>query len=106
MLCSNSIILQIMCTIKKTLILVYQVLEVWIQLMWHFRPENADWSILNTYFSQMLDRNDLGDYIFNRTTYPVGWADVEKVCIQNQAIIVHLVCAGHDGLGFRQPTLL
>ena len=54
----------------------------------------------------MLDRNDLGDYIFNRTTYPVGWADVEKVCIQNQAIIVHLVCAGHDGLGFRQPTLL
>ena len=34
------------------------------------------------------------------------WADVEKVCIQNQAIIVHLVCAGHDGLGFRQPTLL
>ncbi|GKC64811.1 phospholipase-like protein [Tanacetum coccineum] len=53
-----------------------KVIELWIQLMWHFRPKEADWSLSTSYFSRLLEQNKLVDWIFNDITYPVGWADV------------------------------
>ncbi|GKA79265.1 phospholipase-like protein, partial [Tanacetum coccineum] len=52
------------------------VIELWIQLMWHFRPKEADWSISSSYFSRLLKQNKLTDWIFNDHTYPMGWANV------------------------------
>ncbi|GJR20667.1 hypothetical protein Tco_0969194 [Tanacetum coccineum] len=51
------------------------VIELWIQLIWHFRPKEADWSISSSYFSRLLEQNKLADWIFNDDTYPMGWAD-------------------------------
>ncbi|GJY55855.1 phospholipase-like protein [Tanacetum coccineum] len=50
---------------------LHEVIELWIQLMWHFRPKEADWSISSSYFSRLLEQNKLANWIFNDHTYPV-----------------------------------
>ncbi|GJT88220.1 putative reverse transcriptase domain-containing protein [Tanacetum coccineum] len=60
-----------------------EVVELWVQLMWHFRPKHADWAIFSPYYYNLSTPNDLGDWISKDITYPVGWADIELVRIQN-----------------------
>ncbi|GKB45587.1 hypothetical protein Tco_0896340, partial [Tanacetum coccineum] len=52
-------------------------------VMWHFRPKHAGWAISSLYYCNLPTPNDLGDWIFKDITYPVGWADIEMMRIQN-----------------------
>nr|GEY20614.1 hypothetical protein [Tanacetum cinerariifolium] len=40
------------------------------------RLKEADWSISSSYFSRVLEKNKLADWIFNDHTSLVGWADL------------------------------
>nr|GEV67805.1 hypothetical protein [Tanacetum cinerariifolium] len=53
------------------------VVELWVQLMWHFRPKHADWAIFSSYYCNLPTPYDLEDRIFKDITYPVGWANIE-----------------------------
>ncbi|GJU06230.1 hypothetical protein Tco_1122660 [Tanacetum coccineum] len=55
------------------------VVELWVQLMWHFRAKHADWAIPSPYYCNPPTLNDLGDWIFKDITYPVGHGVPEPV---------------------------
>ncbi|GKC82359.1 phospholipase-like protein, partial [Tanacetum coccineum] len=54
-------------------------LDAWFELMWSFRPTNADWAIASSYFCRFVMRGDILGWVCNRVRYPVMWADVEQV---------------------------
>ncbi|PWA48348.1 hypothetical protein CTI12_AA491310 [Artemisia annua] len=56
-------------------------LDVWVDLMWTFRPSDDDWAMDGTFFSAQIMSNKymLRPYWANGVKYPVHWADVEKV---------------------------
>ncbi|GJW75168.1 hypothetical protein Tco_0134538 [Tanacetum coccineum] len=47
------------------------VVELWVQLMWYFRPKHADWAISSPHYCNFPMLNDLGDWIFKDITYPI-----------------------------------
>nr|GEU41921.1 copia protein [Tanacetum cinerariifolium] len=57
--------------------LTLSVVELWVHLMWHFRPNHANWAIFSPYYCSLPTPYDLVDWIFKDITYPVGWADIE-----------------------------
>ncbi|GJR37148.1 hypothetical protein Tco_1212832 [Tanacetum coccineum] len=59
--------------------LTLSVVELWVQLMWHFRPKHADCAIFSPYYCNLPTPYDLGDLIFKDISYPVGWADIETI---------------------------
>ncbi|GKB21392.1 hypothetical protein Tco_0855315 [Tanacetum coccineum] len=52
--------------------LTLSVVELWVQLMWHFRLKHADWAIFSPYYYNLPMPYDLRDWIFKDITYPVG----------------------------------
>ncbi|GJU51550.1 phospholipase-like protein [Tanacetum coccineum] len=52
------------------------VVELWFQLMWHFRPKHADWAISSPHYYNFPMLNDLGDWIFKDITYPMVYIHV------------------------------
>nr|GEX56602.1 hypothetical protein [Tanacetum cinerariifolium] len=60
-----------------------KVVKLWVQLMWHFRPKNAERAIFSPHYCNIRTPNDLGDWIFKDITYPMGWANIETMRIQN-----------------------
>ncbi|GJT00091.1 hypothetical protein Tco_0821260 [Tanacetum coccineum] len=46
-----------------------KVVELWVQLMWLFRPKHADWAIFSPYYFNLPTPNDLGDWIFKDITH-------------------------------------
>ncbi|GKB94098.1 phospholipase-like protein [Tanacetum coccineum] len=54
-------------------------LDAWFELMWRFRPKDADWAIASSYFCGFVMRGDIPGWVCNGVTYPVMWADVEQV---------------------------
>ncbi|GJS27139.1 transposase, MuDR, MULE transposase domain protein [Tanacetum coccineum] len=54
-------------------------LEAWFELMWRFRPKDADWAIASSYLCGFVMRGDIPGWVCNEVTYPVMWADVEQV---------------------------
>ncbi|GJS53730.1 phospholipase-like protein, partial [Tanacetum coccineum] len=54
-------------------------LDVWFDLMWSFRPTDADWAIASSYFCGFVMRGDIPGWVCNGVRYPVMWADVEQV---------------------------
>ncbi|GJW41239.1 hypothetical protein Tco_0067084 [Tanacetum coccineum] len=45
-----------------------EVVELWVQLMWHFGPKHADWAIFSPYYFNLPTPNDHGDWIFKDIT--------------------------------------
>nr|GEZ89248.1 phospholipase-like protein [Tanacetum cinerariifolium] len=66
-----------------------EVVELWVQLMWHLRPKHADWAISSPYYCNLRTPNDLEDWILKDITYPVGWANVEMVYIPKNILGIH-----------------
>ncbi|GKE88487.1 phospholipase-like protein [Tanacetum coccineum] len=54
-------------------------LDVWFDLMWSFRPTDADWAIASSYFCGFVMRGDIPRWVCNGVRYPVMWADMEQV---------------------------
>ncbi|GKA87441.1 hypothetical protein Tco_0809205 [Tanacetum coccineum] len=57
----------------------FEHLEAWFELMWRFRPKDADWAIASSYLCGFVMRGDIPGWVCNEVTYPVMWADVEQV---------------------------
>lgn len=58
-----------------------QHLDLWVDLMWHFRPSDADWAMVGPFFTPQIVNDVMRTYWANGVKYPVPWADVEKVFI-------------------------
>nr|GEV63846.1 phospholipase-like protein [Tanacetum cinerariifolium] len=56
-------------------------LNVWIDLLWRFRPGNADWSIVGPHFCSSILSDQMPLFYASNKRYPVPWSDVEKVYI-------------------------
>ncbi|PWA40744.1 ulp1 protease family, C-terminal catalytic domain-containing protein [Artemisia annua] len=54
-------------------------IDVWVDLMWTFRPPDADWAMAGAFFCPCVMDNMLRPYWANGRRYPVPWKDVEKV---------------------------
>nr|GEV59713.1 hypothetical protein [Tanacetum cinerariifolium] len=54
-------------------------LDAWFELMWEFRPKDADWAIASSYFCSFIMREDIPGWVCNGVRYPVNWEDVEHV---------------------------
>nr|GEV48784.1 hypothetical protein [Tanacetum cinerariifolium] len=54
-------------------------LDEWFELMWSFLPTDADRAIASSYLCGFVMRGDIPGWVCNGVTYPVMWADVEKV---------------------------
>ncbi|GJT88898.1 phospholipase-like protein [Tanacetum coccineum] len=54
-------------------------LDLWIDLMWSFRPPEADWAIVSPRFSTCILSGMMPDYYSNGHMYPLPWLAVEKV---------------------------
>ncbi|PWA66518.1 ulp1 protease family, C-terminal catalytic domain-containing protein [Artemisia annua] len=55
-------------------------LDVWVDLMWTFRPPDADWAMAGAFFCPCVMGNMLQPYWANGRKYPLPWKDVEKEC--------------------------
>ncbi|GJX18050.1 phospholipase-like protein [Tanacetum coccineum] len=56
-------------------------MNVWIDLLWRFRPANADWSIVGPHFCPSILSGQMPLFYASNKRYPVPWSDVEKVYI-------------------------
>ncbi|PWA50646.1 phospholipase-like protein [Artemisia annua] len=54
-------------------------LDLWIDLLWRFRPNEADWAVASPHFSQAILSGRFPTYYSNGVRYPVPWKDVERV---------------------------
>lgn len=59
--------------------LTIQHLDLWIDLLWRFRPKEADWAAVSPHFCQAILGGMMPTYFFDVSRYPVPWTDVEKV---------------------------
>ncbi|PWA63298.1 phospholipase-like protein [Artemisia annua] len=60
-------------------ILNAQHLDLWVDLLWRFRPNEADWAVVSPHFSQAILAGVFPTYYSNGVRYPVPWKDVERV---------------------------
>ncbi|PWA72773.1 hypothetical protein CTI12_AA266950 [Artemisia annua] len=56
-----------------------QHLDIWVDLMWRFRPPKVDWAMADPFFSSQLLDGSVRTFYGNGTRYPVPWSNVEKV---------------------------
>ncbi|PWA70593.1 phospholipase-like protein [Artemisia annua] len=54
-------------------------IELWVNYMWHVRPNKADWAMVSSYFVQLLLQNSLPLWYANGERYAIPWCDVNQV---------------------------
>nr|GEU96800.1 phospholipase-like protein [Tanacetum cinerariifolium] len=54
-------------------------IELWVNYMWHVRPDKADWAIVSSYFVQLLFQKTLPLWYANGERYAIPWCDVNQV---------------------------
>nr|GEU33237.1 putative ribonuclease H-like domain-containing protein [Tanacetum cinerariifolium] len=69
-------------------------LDAWFELIWCFRPTDADWAIASSYFYGFVMRGDIPRWVCNGVTYLVMWVDVEQECRMSVRIKSHLNAVG------------
>ena len=47
--------------------------------MLHFRPQDADWTMVTAYFVQLLLQDSIPVWYANGEKYKIPWGDVEHV---------------------------
>ena len=71
------------------LVVSIQHLDLWFDLMWEFRPSNADWTLTGTLFLKHILDGLMYDHYSNGVEYPVAWRDVEKVSLPHSFAILN-----------------
>ncbi|PWA37409.1 phospholipase-like protein [Artemisia annua] len=56
-------------------------IDLWVMYMWHFRPNNADWSMVSCYFLTILLQGSMPLFYATNEVYDYAWADVVRVFI-------------------------
>ncbi|PWA40301.1 ulp1 protease family, C-terminal catalytic domain-containing protein [Artemisia annua] len=54
-------------------------LDLWVNLLWRFRPKKVDWAVVSPHFSQAILGGVFPTYYSDGVRYPVPWKDVERV---------------------------
>ncbi|PWA66240.1 phospholipase-like protein [Artemisia annua] len=88
-------------------------LDLWVDLLWHFRPNEADWVVVSPHFSQAILAGVFPTYYSNGVRYPVPWKDVERVFFPVNEPDKHWILAElhiatgvvtfYDSLGLHDP---
>ncbi|GJZ08071.1 phospholipase-like protein, partial [Tanacetum coccineum] len=53
--------------------------ELWVNYMWHVRPQDADWAMVGGYFVQLLLQDTIPLWYVDGSRYKVAWNDVDQV---------------------------
>ncbi|GJZ53016.1 phospholipase-like protein [Tanacetum coccineum] len=56
-------------------------IDLWVDYMWHVRPENSNWAMVSCYFVQFLLQNDMPLFYANGERYTTTWSEVDQVFI-------------------------
>ncbi|GJU97160.1 phospholipase-like protein [Tanacetum coccineum] len=54
-------------------------IDLWVDYMWHGRPDNTNWAMVSYYFVQILLRNSTPLFYANRDKYATPLSDVDQV---------------------------
>lgn len=66
--------------IKDVLRLFFQQhIDLWVEYMLQFRPDDADWTMVTAYFVQLLLQDSIPVWYANGEKYKMTWGDVEHV---------------------------
>ncbi|GJT48642.1 hypothetical protein Tco_0974799 [Tanacetum coccineum] len=53
--------------------------DLWVDYIWHVRPENANWVMVSSYFFQLLLQNGMPLFYANEDMYATPWSEVDQV---------------------------
>ncbi|GKB27179.1 phospholipase-like protein, partial [Tanacetum coccineum] len=56
-------------------------IDLWVDYMWHVRPENSNWAMVSCYFVQLLLQNGMPLFYANGERYTTTWSEVDQVLI-------------------------
>ncbi|GJT41442.1 phospholipase-like protein, partial [Tanacetum coccineum] len=56
-------------------------IDLWVDYMWHVRPENSNWAMVSCYFVQLLLQNGMPLFYANGERYTTTWSEVDQVFI-------------------------
>ncbi|GJT94642.1 phospholipase-like protein [Tanacetum coccineum] len=67
-------------------------IDLWVDYMWHGRPDNANWAMVSCYFVQILLQNSTPLFYANGDKYATPWSDVDQHwCLAHFDILSGLV---------------
>ncbi|GJU98810.1 hypothetical protein Tco_1328081 [Tanacetum coccineum] len=55
--------------------------ELWVNYMWHVRPVEADWAMVDAYFDQILLQDSIPVWYADGSRYKIAWKDVDHVML-------------------------
>ncbi|GKA92509.1 hypothetical protein Tco_0814434 [Tanacetum coccineum] len=58
-----------------------EYIDLWVDYMWHGRPDNANWAMVSCYFVQILLQNSTPLFYANGDKYVTPWSDVDQVTL-------------------------
>ncbi|GJT59691.1 phospholipase-like protein [Tanacetum coccineum] len=64
-------------------------IELWVNYMWHVRPVEADWAMVDAYFDQILLQDSILVGYADRSRYKIAWKDVDQVFMPINEIDTH-----------------
>nr|GFB84952.1 phospholipase-like protein [Tanacetum cinerariifolium] len=56
-------------------------IELWVNYMWHVRPDEADWVMLGAYFVQLILQDSISMWYANGNRYKFAWRDVDQIIV-------------------------
>ncbi|GJZ44309.1 phospholipase-like protein [Tanacetum coccineum] len=67
-------------------------IDLWVDYIWHGRPDNANWAMVSYYFVQILLQNSTPLFYANGDKYATPWSDVDQHwCLAHFDILSGLV---------------
>ncbi|GKA70567.1 phospholipase-like protein, partial [Tanacetum coccineum] len=71
-------------------------IDLWVDYMWHGRPDNANWAMVSCYFVQILLQNSTPLFYANGDKYATPWSDVDQVFFPINETAQHWCLAHFD----------
>ncbi|GJX00889.1 phospholipase-like protein [Tanacetum coccineum] len=71
-------------------------IDLWVDYMWHGRPDNANWAMVSCYFLQILLQNSTPLFYANGDKYATPWSDVDQVFFPINETAQHWCLAHFD----------
>nr|GEU51637.1 phospholipase-like protein [Tanacetum cinerariifolium] len=53
-------------------------IDLWVDYMWHVRPENSDWATVSCYFVQLLLQKGMPLFYVNGERYTTPWSELDQ----------------------------
>nr|GEX80485.1 phospholipase-like protein [Tanacetum cinerariifolium] len=66
-----------------------ELIDLWVDYMWHVRPENSNWAMASCYFVQLLLQNGMPLFDANGERYTTPWSEVDQFHIMSGEVTVY-----------------